>query len=178
MVSAEEYERAAEALLSVSDSLGAGWHALNTTNARQHLCLGLRQVLRLSEDSGASEVCEEATAGGELATFTYHVIFNEAFSVPQLLFLVTKTNGSLIPLSLLHKSIPAHLVPAESDSYLWETLSQIEHPVLHRPFFALHPCRTAELIGNMKTFSKNWLISWISSVGPAVGLQLPVAFAN
>ncbi|XP_050400883.1 ubiquitin-like-conjugating enzyme ATG10 [Patella vulgata] len=56
-----------------------------------------------------------------------------------------------------------------------------EHPILGRPFYQLHPCLTAMMMKNIQTIGderKNYLISWLSSVGPVVGLKLPLIYAQ
>lgn len=56
-------------------------------------------------------------------------------------------------------------------------LTQVEHPVLFKPFFALHPCRTAELLSKM-TRSQNKVLTFISTVGPFIHLNLDLDYAK
>lgn len=66
-----------------------------------------------------------------------------------------------------------------------------EHPILRRPFFLLHPCQTAVIMGLMMSGSREegpsgardthssedggYLARWFSVAGPAVGLRLPMS---
>lgn len=79
-------------------------------------------------------------------------------------------------------------------------VTQQDHPVLARPFFCVHPCKTAELMTVVMQAAANakssaslcvaehkgsslaggadvtdvYLISWLSLLGPAVGLTVPI----
>ncbi|XP_071075589.1 ubiquitin-like-conjugating enzyme ATG10 isoform X5 [Desmodus rotundus] len=59
-----------------------------------------------------------------------------------------------------------------------------EHPILGQPFFVLHPCRTSEfmspVVKNSRKINRNvnYITSWLSIVGPVVGLTLPLSYAR
>ncbi|XP_021111382.1 ubiquitin-like-conjugating enzyme ATG10 isoform X3 [Heterocephalus glaber] len=59
-----------------------------------------------------------------------------------------------------------------------------EHPILGQPFFVLHPCKTTEFMAPVLKNSQkinrtvNYITSWLSIVGPAVGLNLPLSYAK
>ena len=66
----------------------------------------------------------------------------------------------------------------------WESLTQHPHPVLQTPFFQLHPCHTenwmevvAKNSGTGEKFG-NYLVTWLSFVGPNVGLYLDNGYAR
>lgn len=54
---------------------------------------------------------------------------------------------------------------------MYKILTQMEHPQLFVPLLALHPCRTAEILA-MNPGSKNRILTFISSIGPFVHLNL------
>ncbi|XP_074240282.1 ubiquitin-like-conjugating enzyme ATG10 isoform X2 [Saimiri boliviensis] len=62
--------------------------------------------------------------------------------------------------------------------------SESEHPILGQPFFVLHPCKTNEfmtpVLKNSRKINKNvnYITSWLSIVGPVVGLNLPLSYAK
>lgn len=56
-------------------------------------------------------------------------------------------------------------------------LTQMEHPIEFKPFLTLHPCRTAELLDALPN-SKNKVLSFLSSIGPAVNLTFDVKYAD
>nr|XP_023473823.1 ubiquitin-like-conjugating enzyme ATG10 isoform X2 [Equus caballus] len=66
----------------------------------------------------------------------------------------------------------------------WDTISQQEHPILGQPFFVLHPCKTNEfmtpVLKNSRKINRNvnYITSWLSLVGPVVGLHLPLSYAG
>ncbi|OQR75835.1 autophagy-related protein 10-like [Tropilaelaps mercedesae] len=65
---------------------------------------------------------------------------------------------------------------------MWSTVTRHEHPVLRRPFFLLHPCNTHDLMKPLLRAQgkrrMNYLITWLSSVGPVVGLRLPLGYGK
>ncbi|XP_065166483.1 ubiquitin-like-conjugating enzyme ATG10 isoform X2 [Atheta coriaria] len=100
-------------------------------------------------------------------TFEYHITFDGIYSVPKLCFNVFRTDGSLLMLDEVLNQF--EFLP--SDNVL-EILTQMDHPVLQRPFYCLHPCKTSELMQLTAKNSKNVLVTWLSTVGPSVGLHL------
>ncbi|XP_070194566.1 ubiquitin-like-conjugating enzyme ATG10 isoform X5 [Littorina saxatilis] len=69
---------------------------------------------------------------------------------------------------------------ARIQDHKWATITQQEHPYLGTPFFTLHPCHTASLMSQVPdaTDTRYYLIKWLSSVGPVVGLHLPPTYAT
>lgn len=58
----------------------------------------------------------------------------------------------------------------------WTFLTQSEHPVLGLPCYHLHPCHTATMMAPiMSAGACNYVLSWLSLVGPAVGLKMAAA---
>lgn len=66
-----------------------------------------------------------------------------------------------------------------------DTFSQAPHPLLFVPFYQLHPCHTAEWMKmvnaiendtssetKMKISKENYILAWLSFVGPYVGINL------
>ncbi|NP_001391857.1 ubiquitin-like-conjugating enzyme ATG10 isoform 5 [Mus musculus] len=66
----------------------------------------------------------------------------------------------------------------------WEWRTAKEHPILGQPFFVLHPCKTNEfmtaVLKNSQKINRNvnYITSWLSLVGPVVGLNLPLSYAK
>ena len=103
-----------------------------------------------------------------LVTFQYHVVFSSAYNVPVLYFNAWHSTGRLLKLEEVWG-----MAPASSDQYSY--ITQVEHPLLARPFFEIHPCRTEKLMGQLAP--RKYLISWISAVGRDVGLSLDIKYA-
>nr|XP_040027621.1 ubiquitin-like-conjugating enzyme ATG10 isoform X3 [Gasterosteus aculeatus aculeatus] len=64
------------------------------------------------------------------------------------------------------------------------TISLQEHPLLGQPFFMLHPCRTEEVMRPVLQAAHeqhrpvNYVLSWLSAVGPVVGLDVPLKYST
>lgn len=56
-------------------------------------------------------------------------------------------------------------------------LTQMEHPVLFKPFLTLHPCRIAEILHNLP-HSQNKVLSFLSTYGPTVYLTFDLEYAK
>lgn len=81
-------------------------------------------------------------------------------------------DGSLLDID----AIWSLFMPTTSRSDLHQMLTPMEHPVLFRPFMALHPCRTAEVLAQFGRKSDNLLLTFISLYGPYVKLNLSNAY--
>lgn len=65
----------------------------------------------------------------------------------------------------------------ESREQLRQTLTQMEHPILFKPFLALHPCQTAQVLDNVIR-NGNLIVAFISSYGPFVNLSLDIRYGR
>ncbi|XP_071799639.1 ubiquitin-like-conjugating enzyme ATG10 [Asterias amurensis] len=144
------------------------------------------------EEDEAGSVIEDVVlnqpdvqTAGALCRFDYHIVFSSSYSVPTLYFSACHEDGKLLSLDEVWRSVPSHH-QERLQNERWSFITQQEHPILGRPFFQLHPCHTADLMKNLLktndgTFSashQNYLVTWLSSVGPVVGLSLPLEFAK
>lgn len=114
----------------------------------------------------------------------YHVIYSPSYSVPVLYINARHQDGRLLGYDEMHQIF----APSHSDcmkSQIWTTMTQVEHPVFQTPTYMLHPCKTATMMSNVlpqlpegSRDSKYdcYLLQWLSSVGPAVGLTLPCGY--
>ncbi|KAF5277744.1 hypothetical protein FQR65_LT03724 [Abscondita terminalis] len=94
-----------------------------------------------------------------------------SYACPVLCLNIWRNNGSLLTIEECWEKFYF----SSDDKY--NTLTQMEHPVLMKPFITLHPCKTAELIGTLRN-SKNVVVSWLSTVGPVVGLNMSSDYAR
>ncbi|XP_071952051.1 ubiquitin-like-conjugating enzyme ATG10 [Antedon mediterranea] len=112
-------------------------------------------------------------------TFEYNIVYSHSYAVPVLYFNACKADGQLLSLDEVWEMIPKHY-QTRLQHEQWTFITQQEHPIIGRPFFTLHPCHTADLMKSVFAHNKqtgSYLVSWLSSVGPVVGLDLPLAFA-
>lgn len=83
--------------------------------------------------------------GYEEHVYSYHVIYNESYRVPMIFLQGHFLDGT--PLQWHHV---CHDLPLDSQQIShesrWTFLTQEEHPFLHRPWFALHPCGTSSIM--------------------------------
>ncbi|KAJ9591104.1 hypothetical protein L9F63_002385, partial [Diploptera punctata] len=113
----------------------------------------------------------------ERTTWEYHVMYNQSYSVPTLHFNAWRSDGALLSLEeVWGRALKCYRGSLEDDK--WTVLTQQEHPILRRPFYTLHPCRTAEFLESLKEKSSNILITWLSTFGPVVGLLLDFQYGR
>ena len=185
-----EFERCARELVRVSREVGDGWRveggeeeaggvylAKEVTRA---LTLGPTDHCGLQEELELSmeEANDPSTLHAPPTTtvhFQYHVVYSASYSVPLLFVQAARDNGRLLSLEEMWSTMPPCLVGKEGPK--WDTLTQAEHPVLGRPFFHLHPCHTTSLMASV-THGQSYLLTWLSTCGPLVGLEVPLAYAG
>lgn len=88
-------------------------------------------------------------------------------------------DGSLLSLDEAWK-IFNDLNPTESEAIqqnMLKILTQMEHPILFRPFLTLHPCRIAEVLQSLP-HSQNKVLSFLSIYGSTVYLTFDLKYAQ
>lgn len=122
----------------------------------------------------------------EFYTFEYHIIYSESYSVPVLYFNGYHSDGRPLSLEEVWSNVP-ECYQDQISGNKWSILTQQEHPKLGIPCFMLHPCHTADLMSSAlsgvsdpgaSAFRSNYLISWLSAVGPLVGLKLSLDYVK
>lgn len=109
---------------------------------------------------------------------TYHIIYSATWQVPVMYLRVTNPLGEVV---MDVEKVQGLLV---RDKETQETMSGVEfggalgiqdHPYNQQPYLYLHPCHTATLLKNVSggTNAGEYLRSWLSLVGSAVGVSLP-----
>jgi ubiquitin-like-conjugating enzyme ATG10 len=188
----EEFNRCITQMLTISDRLADGW-TLRNNDAPEATYLVKKifipntdkksdvspELLPLEEP--VDEVLEDVNviteSGGGMLTWEYHVLYSHSYSVPVLYFNSWTNDGRLLSLedlwNLVHSSFQDSL-----QENRWSVLTQQEHPVLRRPFYMLHPCHTAQFLDCFHGRSANIVITWLSTVGPFVGLTLGAQYAE
>ncbi|KAI8508878.1 E2-like conjugating enzyme atg10 [Branchiostoma belcheri] len=164
----------------------------------ERVCAEACQPLEEEEDEEDTDVLvvEDSTEEADINTvqcetkdtqyyrYQYHVLYSTSYSVPVLYFIASRPDGSLASLDEVWSSVPAGFQSRLQDDR-WTFLTQQEHPVLGCPMFQLHPCHTATMMQPLmqetqdgERGSLNFLVSWLSTVGPVVGLSLPLSYAQ
>lgn len=110
----------------------------------------------------------------QVYNFEYHVARHPSYCVPVLCFHVWNSTGQILTdYDTVWSIFKAKLPKEYQDTVdLHSALTQIDHPVLQTPIWALHPCKTPELLANFSGSSSNLVLTFISTYGPFVGLSL------
>lgn len=108
------------------------------------------------------EKTEQHFIDNDIQTFVYHIVYSESFEVPVFYLNAFKSNG----LQLNYDELYAHFKLNDSnkkDNIM--ILSQQEHPILFKPFYFLHPCKTAEWMATTNSSTdSNYTLKWLSFV--------------
>ncbi|XP_005618214.1 ubiquitin-like-conjugating enzyme ATG10 isoform X3 [Canis lupus familiaris] len=150
------------------------------TSAHIQTCLPMEEALELPLDDFEKT---ETTTGSEVIKYEYHVLYSCSYQVPVLYFRASFLDGRPLALKDIwegtHECYKTRLLQEP-----WDTITQQEHPILGQPFFVLHPCKTNEfmtpVLKNSRKINRsvNYITSWLSVVGPVVGLNLPLSYAR
>lgn len=153
IIKTDNFFKYCKEIIAVSDEIIDGWKLFNNgTNPY------IMKSSHIKKDS-------------ELFLVDYHIIFSISYGVPVLCFNVFHDDGSIVD-----NKDAWELFKFNRTDHLETSLTQTEHPTLKIPFLTLHPCETDQLIGTCFLGSKNPLVSWLSAIGPTVGLDLPLAY--
>ncbi|KAH9523450.1 E2-like conjugating enzyme atg10 [Bulinus truncatus] len=197
-ISLGEFRSLVENFVDISNKIDDKWHLvigidnlymckkntviLKTSNKIKDTDVFAKTMIADMEmgDSVEDVSCMSGDVVNQTLTYEYHVIYSESYAVPVLYFNIYKSDGGLLPLDEIWKLCPSYF-HAYLQENKWATLTQQDHPILGHPFVQLHPCHTAELMAQVmrKTVTgikQNYLVTWLSTVCPLVGLHIPSAY--
>lgn len=168
----EEFKKCAKEFISLSSSIGDDWSLKRTD--KDVFYLEKRNTLHNS----TAQNCKNLEAHyqepeNNFTMIVYHIIYSLSYSVPVLYFNAYHENGKLLSLDEIWNKIPKCYL-SEIDK--WSTITQQEHPILGIPYFMIHPCYTADFMKNHSM--NNYLITWLSTVGPLAGLKLSLEYGK
>nr|XP_034601921.1 ubiquitin-like-conjugating enzyme ATG10 [Setaria viridis]TKW05216.1 hypothetical protein SEVIR_7G161300v2 [Setaria viridis]TKW05217.1 hypothetical protein SEVIR_7G161300v2 [Setaria viridis] len=154
--------------------------------------LALEGVYR---DCGGSQIEEEDSSDGadvgydtwvqsssdNIHVYDFHVVYSHSYKVPVLYFQGHRSDGQLLTTDEIKQDLPSNSLKVLSESK-WTFITREEHPHLSRPWFTLHPCATGDWMKLLLEESKvayeeqspRYLSAWLSVVGQAVGLKIPL----
>lgn len=108
--------------------------------------------------------------------FDYHVVYSLSYCVPMFYFNIQDTDsGQLLTLENFRKVFIEQNQLELPQEDLNSIITQMEHPLLFRPFLALHPCKTAELLAKLPA-SHNIVLTFLSLYGPFIYLNLDLKY--
>uniref|UniRef100_A0A3B3VBQ8 Ubiquitin-like-conjugating enzyme ATG10 n=1 Tax=Poecilia latipinna TaxID=48699 RepID=A0A3B3VBQ8_9TELE len=137
--------------------------------------------LRAEEEDDGS--CTGTNSSSLVVQYEYHILFSCSYGAPVLYFRAFTLEGKSLALEEMWSTIHPNYRLRLQNCPL-NAISQQEHPLLGQPFFFLHPCRTEEFMGLMLQAAQdqgrpvNYVLSWLSVVGPVVGLDVPLQYCT
>lgn len=134
----------------------------------------LRDGWTLREMDGIKFLCKKTFMEHEDASMScdYHVIHNSSYSVPILYFSVTSEKGKRLSLEEIWPSLPS----STRTQNKWSMITDTDHPLLTTPYFHIHPCHTSTLMTSSCLDTSFYLLTWLSSLGPLVGIKLSLHY--
>ncbi|XP_027876996.1 ubiquitin-like-conjugating enzyme ATG10 isoform X2 [Xiphophorus couchianus] len=132
------------------------------------------------EDDGSYTVTNSSSL---VLQYEYHILFSCSYGAPVLYFRAFTLEGRSLALEEMWSTIHPNYRLCFQNCPL-NAISQQEHPLLGQPFFFFHPCRTEEFMGPVLQAAPdqgrpvNYVLSWLSVVGPVVGLDVPLQYCT
>jgi len=111
----------------------------------------------------------------EIITAEYQVHYSEIYEVPLLGIILYTNRGAIITAERMLKVLNC---ARTGPSLGLGDLSFTPHPIYDTPWFQVHPCRTAEIMGELLSKSggsssrSNYVLAFLSYYGQAFGLSL------
>jgi len=103
-----------------------------------------------------------------------HVLYDQAYAVPVLFFICWLPNGRLASLEEVC-STASLLCTERLHVDPLTVITQKEHPVLGKPWYYIHPCKTAKLLSKIRPANPlSYMTTWLSIMAPLSGITLPV----
>lgn len=195
VLSWENYLDCLNHFLTVSASVNDGWQMIDKSDSELEKlpenCYLMKKVVESCATSysekdkplsfeenieqDTSSLQSSSKQGFETLVWEYHILYSTSYSVPVLYFNVRNTAGKLLPLGDVWNILN---VSKEELKDKWSFVSQQEHPILLRPYFYLHPCKSFELFKVCENSSVNPFVTWLSSIAHIVHLNVALEYGN
>ncbi|XP_069367428.1 ubiquitin-like-conjugating enzyme ATG10 isoform X2 [Paralichthys olivaceus] len=133
------------------------------------------------DDDDGGGVCTVSEDSSKVLQYEYHILYSCSYSTPVLYFRAFTLEGRSLSLEEVWSSVHPNFRIRLQNSPL-DTITQQEHPLLGQPFFMLHPCKTEEFMKPVLQLAQdqhrpvNYVLTWLSVVGPLVGLDVPLMY--
>ncbi|XP_052900846.1 ubiquitin-like-conjugating enzyme ATG10 [Anopheles moucheti] len=112
--------------------------------------------------------CAAIEDTGRILSFEYHILYNESYEVPSLLFNIYEEGGGKFNIEeAWHFLRISEVVPLNE---MYQAITMVHHPILFRPYLNLHPCKASEMMNSLPD-SMNPILSFLTSYGPFVNLE-------
>ena len=182
----EQFLASCTEFVSLSAAVDDGWKFVDDKNYQWiELSKEIRVKLKLEDDE--SELIEnpihdsydiDAVTTSEITSYElisckYEVHYSPSYCVPVLYARLWQKSGQLISLEEIWR-----LFSLTESSRGWDKVGPSAHPVTGLPWIQIHPCKSADLATIMRTRARcNYLVSYLSFYGQAVGLKLSPKYA-
>ncbi|XP_017464483.1 PREDICTED: ubiquitin-like-conjugating enzyme ATG10 [Rhagoletis zephyria] len=188
----EEFLQEAIEFQKISERLGDIWALCKKDDEDGNTYLRYQQKIPNTIDSNSyadplgqnqspleDDSATAAPSTKDLLQIEYHIVYSISYQVPVLYFRIYRSDGSLMNLEDAWRIFRGYVGNAGSayatghttNEDMLNIMTQLDHPVLRRPYIAIHPCRTAELLAQAG-LSRNRVLTFISLMGPFVQLVL------
>ncbi|RWS11694.1 ubiquitin-like-conjugating enzyme ATG10 isoform X4 [Dinothrombium tinctorium] len=181
--------------LEVSNILNDGWNLRNVEGCHRGLYLTKKQIIvKETLKSRVESDPQEVSNNIVFVSFDYHIVYSDSYSTPILYFNAMNSDGSKLKVEeiwdLLSLSNENGLLTLDEKYKIYgKMITQMEHPILGKPYFAFHPCKTSEFMSELMQNSKdtqsenvatktNYIWIWLSRIGPFVGLSPGLNYAK
>lgn len=136
------------------------------------------------DEAEAADVCGLSEGSStQVFQYEYHIVYSCSYRTPALYFRAFTLEGRSLSLEEVWSSVHPNLRLRLKHCPL-NTITQQEHPLLGQPFFLLHPCRTQDFMrpvlqaAEQQNRPVNYVLTWLSVVGPLVGLDVPLHYST
>ncbi|XP_054737210.1 ubiquitin-like-conjugating enzyme ATG10 [Anastrepha obliqua] len=182
----EEFLQEAAEFQKISERLGDVWSLYKKDDEEGNTYLIYQQKIpNIADIKSSKDTLEESDyvvkdesaiatpPTNELLKVEYHILYSISYQVPVLYFRIFRSDGSLVNLEDAWHIFSGYggnaSQPTNAD--MLSIMTQLDHPVLRKPYISIHPCRTAELLAQAG-LSRNRVLTFISLMGPYVQLAL------
>mmetsp|Transcript_127935 Transcript_127935/g.221067 ORF Transcript_127935/g.221067 Transcript_127935/m.221067 type:complete len:297 (-) Transcript_127935:1560-2450(-) len=121
--------------------------------------LGPPAALLLTDPDGEDPDSLPLADQPEVHMYECHVVFSESYRVPVLYFRAWADDGGyMLSADQVMEHIPLELVSGLDQQMRGSFITQVEHPLLQKPFYCIHPCRTAEVLDTCSVARERMLV--------------------
>lgn len=139
------------------------------------------------EEEETQEECQDTEAlvpvSRGLPLIHYDIFLSPTYRVPALYFHVCDSLHRFPPTmdTLYSHILSPQYIDQTKDVGVLGGITITDHPILARPVFFIHPCRTAEVMeagaGGREISPFEYLVMWLGAMGKSVNLDVPMELA-
>lgn len=190
----EQFLKEAVEFKNISDRLGDTWILYKKNEQEGNAYLIYEQkIVNTVDQTNSIDPLEETDdcieyeiaampSSNDLLKIEYHIVYSISYQVPVLYFRAYRNDGSMLCIQEAWRIFRGYSGNATktsgvdasvglTDADMLSIMTQLDHPVLGKPYIAIHPCRTAEMLGQGGN-SRNYVLTFVSLMGPYVQLNL------